>query len=150
MEIHFYKYTGKPNVIEKVLPTEYTTLNGTMVNEFNIDNPILKVINYDFDFNYCYIAELNKYYWVDDVTINPNGYYILNMSIDVLYTFKDEIQKSLITVSETAPYSTTFNPATYYDPRLRLFNTSNIINENPFKYNLNEQSIILIALNTGS
>lgn len=44
-------------------------------------------------FNYAYIPELGRYYWITEI-IWENGRYLLSLSVDVLATYKDTIGAS--------------------------------------------------------
>lgn len=61
-------------------------------DEVNIYNPliILKYIDL-IDFNYVYIDKFKRYYYVDDVEVQPNKIYKISLKCDVLMSFKDDI-----------------------------------------------------------
>lgn len=41
------------------------------------------------DFNYAYIVEFKRYYYINDIVVENNRLFRLNMSVDVLMSFKD-------------------------------------------------------------
>lgn len=41
------------------------------------------------DFNYAYITEFKRYYYINDIVVENNRLFRLNMSVDVLMSFKD-------------------------------------------------------------
>ena len=43
------------------------------------------------DFNYCYIPELRRYYYVSNIAIANSKLYAVSLSVDVLMSYKDEI-----------------------------------------------------------
>lgn len=100
--IDFYKYSGKPNVINKTLENK-TTIKGLFYLNVNILKPIIKFRNltgYNFNiFNYCYISELNRFYFIDSIEIENNTVIIFNLKLDVLKTYQNEIFNSVATVS---------------------------------------------------
>lgn len=145
MEIQLYKYAGSANVISKTLGT-YKAINGYMSNDLEIDNPIIKLTTYTLDYNYIYIPILKRYYFIDDVTIDPNGVYILRLSIDVLMSFKDDILKCLVHVIETDTSNNFDVSQSQNETPLTYFNTVNLTN--PFDFE--NKSTILIGLNTGT
>lgn len=98
MEIKFYTYEGKPNVINKSLPDE-VVINGKMVNDYSIDNPTIKLQTFVPNYNYAYVPSLNRYYWVEDFDIEPNKFYIVYLKLDPLMTFKEEIMKAHVHLS---------------------------------------------------
>lgn len=141
MKINLYEYTDAPNIINKTLP-EPDEKNGAINDSFNIDNPIFKFTEFSLKYNYCYVDALNRYYWIDDITIDPNGLYIVTMSIDVLMTFKDEITQGTATITQNK--ANDFNRDEQTTPET-LFNSIELTN--PFNYE--KGSIVLIGLNTG-
>lgn len=141
MEIKLYKYTGAPNIINKTLPTAQSK-EGSFNDTFNIDNPTFKFTDFSLDYSYCYVESLMRYYWIDDITIDPNGFYIVQMSIDVLMTFKDKILSGTAHITQNIADS--FNSDKQATPQ-EIFNTIEL--NNPFDYNTG--TIILIGLNTG-
>lgn len=107
MEIQLYNYTGKANVINKALP-EALTLTGN-VGGVDIRKPTVTVTCDEvFNYNYCYISELKRYYFVSSVVQRADGVAALSLTCDVLTTFAKQIMQSKITVTtqttDTAPY----------------------------------------------
>ena len=88
-----YKNSAENNRIDK---TEYLTsvgeITGYLRNETNIINPSI-VIEYAgvIDFNYVYISTFNRYYFVTNITSVRTNLWRLDMSCDVLMTYKDTI-----------------------------------------------------------
>lgn len=70
------------------------SLNGTFNRQFDVKSPILFVRGHYSNFNYVYVPDLKRYYYVDDVTIITNNYYELHLIEDVLYTYRDDISKT--------------------------------------------------------
>ena len=88
-----YKNTAENNRIDK---TEYLTsvgeITGYLREETNIINPSI-VIEYTgvIDFNYVYISTFNRYYFVNNITSVRTNLWRLDMSCDVLMTYKETI-----------------------------------------------------------
>lgn len=141
MKVNLYRYSGASNIINKELPTP-DTKTGFLNDMFDLDNPSFKFTTFSIDYNYCYIDDLKRYYWIDHVTIDPNGLYIVDMSIDVLMTFKDKILSGTAHITSNAPDK--FNSDQQATPQ-QEFQTITLTN--PFDYD--KGSVILIGLNTG-
>jgi hypothetical protein len=141
MEINLYKYTQDPNTVNKTLGNPYT-VTGYMNNDLEIDSPTIKLASYDLEYNYIYIPVLKRYYFIDDVTIDPNGIWHLQLSIDVLMTFKDEIEHAQITITKQ---KTNNLDSVGYEKRLTKFKTVEVTN--PFDFD--EKVTLLIGLNKG-
>lgn len=88
-----YKNTAENNRIDK---TDYLTsvgeITGYLRKETNIINPSI-VIEYTgvIDFNYVYISTFNRYYFVNNITSVRTNLWRLDMSCDVLMTYKETI-----------------------------------------------------------
>ena len=102
MTIIFYKTLSKPNEINKVLQNSFT-ITGNFKTDTDIIKPIIKVLNTTdfniFDYNYCYISELKRYYFIEDITILADKLFFISLSLDVLYTYKNAILSSVGNVS---------------------------------------------------
>lgn len=105
MKITFYKYTGERNRLNKTL-TDGVTMDGNFTQAYYRNTPRLKIVSEtDFDYNYCYIEDSKRYYFIDSVMVTRNNFYECTMTIDVLMTHKDDILK----LSGTVTRSTNFN-----------------------------------------
>lgn len=104
IDVNFYTYSGKNNVVNKTLPTA-TVISGLLYDRFNVLNPTLTIRTQTaFNFNYCYIAALNRYYFVDKVEIVDNQKTEVYLSVDVLKSYETEIlaANGTITARENA------------------------------------------------
>lgn len=99
--IVFYNNTVSTNVLDKTsYLNELQTINGLMYDTFNLINTTLLVRYFNNNSNYCYIRELNKYFFIENVEIVDNTKVKLTLKLDVLQTFKDEIKELYVTISE--------------------------------------------------
>ena len=91
--INLYQNSSENNRIDK---TEYLTsvgeIEGYLRQETNIINPTI-VIEYNkvIDFNYIYISTFNRYYFVNSVSSVRTNLWRIELSVDVLMTYKDTI-----------------------------------------------------------
>lgn len=142
MTIIFYKTLSKPNEINKTLQNELQ-LSGTIKADTDIIKPIIKVLNTlsfnIFSYNYCYIVELNRYYFIDDITILGDKLFYISLTLDVLYTYKTPILSSVANISR---YSKNVD-STKKDTTGNIIETEINLN-NPFSEN---GVMILSALN---
>lgn len=105
MDIIFYTNSSDFNVINKDIAEQFT-LTGTLKVGTDIISPVIWI---DSDttilsVNYCYIPELERYYFIDKITLVKNQIYSLYLSTDVLMTFKTEILASKAHVTIQADY----------------------------------------------
>lgn len=82
------------------------TLTGNLRNAVSIMKPeIIIERSSPIGFNYCYIPDFNRYYYVDDVDVIRTGLLGVKLSVDVLESFKQTIlaQNVIIYKSESKP-----------------------------------------------
>ena len=87
MTIIFYNSENEKNVVVKQL-SNGTTMTGTLRMPTSVLNPIVIIENATFPtWNYAYISEFNRYYFVSNViSVNENLWQI-EMKVDVLMSF---------------------------------------------------------------
>lgn len=97
-----YNYKGQPNTINKAL-TPLGTLNVALRPELNVHNPTLKIQMPPnmYGFNYVYLEDFEKYYFVDNFRYVGGNTYLLTLSLDVLQTYKDVILQSTALIVES-------------------------------------------------
>lgn len=105
MKIDLYKNTSEENAIEKII-VDKKTIEGTLKTTIDITD-FSVIFNFFEDwnnYNYVYIAKLNRYYFVESKRIINNSLVEYDLIEDVLMSFKDLIreQNILLTESETA------------------------------------------------
>lgn len=140
--IDFYNYTGRPNTINKTL-TNPTQMQGVFRSTFNVLQPSLRVKKGDvFTFNYCHIHELNRYYFITNVSVIDNDNYDISLSLDVLKTYEDEIMSATATVVEQQ------DADKFLSSRQQLFDVRPQINRIDFEPNLfdAEGNLIMVTL----
>lgn len=95
MNISLYKTNSEKNVVYKTLTNELTLTNVTFKNPTELLNPVITLsTNVDVEtYNYCYIPEYNRYYYISNITSVVNGLWTLNLSVDVLMSFKQHFLK---------------------------------------------------------
>ena len=98
MELTFYKQAATPNRVDK---SDYLTIVGTVSNvilkdDTNLMSPtfILKTSEVVYNSNYVYCSFTHRYYYIDNIDALSGGRLAIHCSIDVLYTYKDEILNS--------------------------------------------------------
>lgn len=93
MEVQFFSISDDKNVINKTLGTP--TLKAIIfLDTQNILNPILRLKDFEKTFNYVYIPNLNRYYFIDSYVIETNELVTLYLKLDVLKTYSVEIKLS--------------------------------------------------------
>lgn len=141
--IKFYSYNGHPNTVNKQLG-EFTAIEGDLRQTFDVLRPTVTLRKQPRPtFNYCYIPDLGRYYFVDRVSFEGNNAYELALRIDVLKTYESEILAATGRVSESD------NPDPYISNRETVYNRTPNFEKVPFANTglLNENGgIIMVTL----
>lgn len=91
MQIKFYYNSSEKNKIGKSLSKELT-MNGNLRNECSVINPTILVnASSLIGYNYCYIKEFQRYYFITDVVSVRNNLWRVSLAVDPLETFKNSI-----------------------------------------------------------
>ena len=89
-------YTTKTpnNTIGKVLENE-TEYNIKFKSQADRTKPVVVLMSETMiDFNYAYIPDFNRYYFVESIEVTPNKIYNISLRCDVLESFKNDILAS--------------------------------------------------------
>ena len=95
MELQIYNNNSNTNVLNKNI-TLVNTLDFSLKIDNSILQPVLILKNYSSG-NYCYIEKFKRYYYITDIKLLTGGLYQLQLDVDVLMTYKDEIMTKPIT-----------------------------------------------------
>lgn len=90
MKIIFYKFTGDKRNINKVLSSSFE-LEGVLRDQSNLLVPQIMVKHDIREYNYCYVEEFNRYYYINDIDSYRNGLWVIKLKVDVLMSYKDKI-----------------------------------------------------------
>lgn len=142
---NLYIVTDAYNVLNKTLNNPLV-LNGVLNGEFDNNNPRLRIKSTtDITiYNYAFINEIGKYYFIDNISIDRNGYYIVNMSCDVLMTYRNEI-KSLYGIVRNG---VTANP--YMNGYIDSYDVRRTKTILEFENNFNEDGAIILIASKGN
>lgn len=94
MNITFYKNNSEPERFSKSL-SNAVTVTGSLRDTSNVVNPEILIEGNPADFpstyNYAYIPEFDRYYFVGDPVALRNNIIRLPLNVDVLMSFADDI-----------------------------------------------------------
>lgn len=91
MNVNFYKINKKVN--STLIPNGTgTQINVVLKSPSSIINPRFELNQY-LDVNYCYVAEFNRYYFINEIRYE-NPLWVYSCNVDVLASFKAEIGAS--------------------------------------------------------
>lgn len=103
MTIKLYKISDDKHVVSKTLGTA-VDVSGTARGSFEVTGGEIEVASASNlnTYNYCYISETSRYYYINRIEILRNGVYVLSLAVDVLKTYDADIRKLTGTVDRQA------------------------------------------------
>lgn len=100
MQVQFSYNKSDERQIFKTLVTG-VTLQGTLRDDSSIISPSILFQSSDvMRYNFCYIPEWQRYYFVRNVTSYRNNLYLVEMECDVLMSFKNDIANFEVVVDK--------------------------------------------------
>lgn len=101
MNITLYVNNSEKNKIGKNLTNDFS-LSGTLRDATNIINPVILIeLNEIGNYNYCYIPNFNRYYFITDITVIRTGLFAISLMVDVLESFKTDIKNLSVILLNT-------------------------------------------------
>lgn len=109
-QIQLLKYTGENNRINKrPYIKERFTMNGFLRAESSIIKPIIVFEKttppQNNDYNYMYISAFKRYYFIDNIETLVNGVWRISASVDVLFTYAEDILNNKVIINKTSEYT---------------------------------------------
>lgn len=89
MNVKIYNNKSNKNIVNKQIQL-LKEIEFNFKDDSDVTNPVLILKNYVTG-NYCFIPDLNRYYYIDRVVLMVGGFFKLYLEIDVLMSYKDEI-----------------------------------------------------------
>lgn len=80
------------------------TLVGTLkksTSAMNVEIEVEKTNPLTYNYNYMYINEFGRYYFIDDIINTANNRWIIRGSVDVLFSFKNDILSTRVIIDKT-------------------------------------------------
>lgn len=109
MIVELYNTKDSNNVINKT-KTDLISYNIKFKDVADIQNPtIILRSETPIKNNYACIPDFDRYYFIDSISIQPNNIYHLNLTVDVLESFKEDILNSMGSITRKE------NSNKYYD-----------------------------------
>ena len=95
MQINLFTYNKERNRVNK---TDYLTnrfaLDGTLREETSVTKPVIRIEKTNpalYGYNYLYIPDFNRYYFIDDIIQIRRNLWEIRARVDVLYSFMTDI-----------------------------------------------------------
>lgn len=147
MQISLFTCTAENERVDK---SEYISnrfvLEGAFRNESSIQDPVIiieKTNPPEFHYNYMYIEEFKRWYYINDFITKRTGIWEIHAHVDVLYTWRADIGKTE-GVIDKCENPDTANP--YFDDGSFILDCRNDLEIKEFSNGFNENgSYILIC-----
>jgi hypothetical protein len=124
--------------IGKDLTGRHTISGIVLKRDTSILRPVLLVNSAQdiFTFNYMYIAEFSRYYFIDDIRSVHDNMWEVSAHVDVLETYKNQILSNQAVIRrQTNKYNTYLN-----DPEWKVYANENVVayhfSGSPFNKNM--------------
>ena len=92
MTIELYISRDEKNVLSKLL-SDPAEIEGRLKAETSITDPVITIDHHNPAlYNYAFIREFNRYYFITDIRSIRNNIWEISMHVDVLMTYKDQIK----------------------------------------------------------
>ena len=90
MVVKFGKFNGDVRQITKLM-TDVVEVSGTLRDKCDVLTPELLVKTDVREFNYVYIEEFKRYYYVKDIVQYRQNMWVCQLKVDVLMSYRDSI-----------------------------------------------------------
>lgn len=149
MTITTYINNSENNRLIKDLTQIKQYVGCSAILPMSIINPTIDIVDSTFNVNcnYIYITDLNRYYFVNNITALNNGRWQLNCHIDVLMSYADEIKQQQATFRRQKYLYNMY----ITDPEFHVESKTNTVTRylDGAGFELNTNNIILTVANSG-
>ena len=138
MNITLYKTKSANNVINKKLESEKNLGNSCLlVDNTSVTSPTVIIggiasIDSISDYNYAYIPQCHRYYYINDIIALSGGRVKLLLTVDVLMSFKTDILNSTQLVTRQKDKGKMYLANAEWTVDGRTYLRSQYFNENHF------------------
>lgn len=142
MQLFFYNTSSPNNAVTKELGYE-TVLEGALKNDCSITDPVILLEFNPTTYNYLFIPEFNRYYFINDCKTIRNQLFEIQAHCDVLMSFKDDIRNcyGVIEKQENDYFDSYIDDGSYrFENRIK----NDVVNF-PYGFNNNFDYILLTA-----
>ena len=96
MDITLYKCADDKRVVDKTLSGAVSKTCVIKDDNISILSPRVQIAQFNTfkSYNYAYIPDYGRYYYIDDIAVDLGGLLTISLSIDVLKTYAAQIKAS--------------------------------------------------------
>lgn len=147
MELNLFTCNAENERVDK---TNYISnrfvLNGNLKDASSVIDPVILIEKNNptlYDYNYMYIPEFKRWYYINDIISVKNGLWEIHAHVDVLYTWGADIKRMNGVADKLEDI---LNANVYFDDGSFIMDSRNDIEVKEFPSGLNENgSYILIC-----
>lgn len=143
MDIKLYHCSSDPRVVTKDISDMVSYNSATARDAFDVmgGSIIIATASDLSDYNYAYITDVGRYYYITDITVLRDGVWQLTLAVDVLMTYDTAIRA----LHGTVDRQTNVNNGYISDPEYKALTFSAIVTKT-FPNEMNSDSIILMTI----
>ena len=142
MKITLYKTSEENNKIDKTLSEPYN-MTGSLRNESSVIRPsILVEIENPTNYNYMYIPDFGRYYFIKEMTSVRTNLWRLDCEVDVLKSYANEIKTLTVIIDKNKDYSRTNQ---YLDDGSFIIENKNTIEIKNFNSGFNDEASYVLV-----
>lgn len=147
MQIDLFTCTAERNRVNKTdFISNRFTMDGTIKQPTSAMNVVIEIEKTNpvkFGYNYMYISEFNRYYFIEDIQSLGNKRWLITASVDVLFSFMSDILTTTAIIDKSESES---NANLYLDDGSFVMDSRKYNEIKEFPNGLNENgSYILIC-----
>lgn len=108
MKVKFYTISDFNNTLDRQIGTGTEVEIKIKSQNFNLLKPTFLfslTLNNLFAYNYIYVPNFKRYYFIRDIEIIANGLYKISCVVDVLKTYADLIKNSSVLVTKSTDFN---------------------------------------------
>lgn len=150
MNITLYNNTSEKNRLKKSLIKLSEYKDCSIITPMSIIDPVVMIndVSMNFNANYLYIPEFNRYYFIKNITSVNNGCWELSCHIDVLSTYAEQVkQLSAIFKRQESNFNLYLN-----DDKMKEYATETVITRyfnSDVQFDTNSNNFVLTVVNNG-
>lgn len=143
MYIKLYHCSSDSRVVTKDISDMVSYNSATARDAFDVmgGSIIIATASDLSDYNYAYITDVGRYYYITDITVLRDGVWQLTLAVDVLMTYSAAIRA----LHGTVDRQTNVNNGYISDPEYKALTFSAIVTKT-FPNEMNSDSIILMTI----
>lgn len=110
MDVALYNYSGDPRVLNKDMSHIATVTVLAITDTTSILHPRLVIATRAFNFNYAYISDWGRYYFVGDPIVIDGERVIIPLNVDYLMSHRDAVSNTQVIADRSASHGNAWIP----------------------------------------